>query len=138
MVSHEALDPAIDRAPIDHDAPFGEPLHDVGVAQTVADVPSDGKSDHLIGEAMVRESARRACGETATALSATPALASQTCAPISPSCPTTAPDTLHSQPLSSTSPADHCTAHPAATEPGDESLGGASVLSRRQLWTTPT
>jgi hypothetical protein len=40
-----------------------------------------------------------------------------TFSPISPSCTTTAPDTLHSQPLSSISPADHCIAHPAATEP---------------------
>ena len=50
----ESLYPAVDGAPIDHDAELGEPLCDVGVAEPVADVPPDGKSDHLIGEAVAR------------------------------------------------------------------------------------
>ena len=41
----EALYPAVDGAPIDHDATLGESFDNVGVAETVADVPSGGKSD---------------------------------------------------------------------------------------------
>jgi hypothetical protein len=41
----ESLYPAVDGAPIDHDATLGEPFDNVGVAETVADVPSGGKSD---------------------------------------------------------------------------------------------
>ena len=49
----EALYPAVDGASADHDAPFGEQLlRDVGVAEPVAHVPSDGESDDLIGEAV--------------------------------------------------------------------------------------
>ena len=44
--------PAVDGASADHDAPFGEQLRDVGVAEPVAHLPSDGESDDLIGEAV--------------------------------------------------------------------------------------
>ena len=76
--------PAIDRAPIDHGATFGKPLRDIGVAQAIADVPPDGKSDHLIGEAMVRESARRARREASAAFNATPTLTPEPGVPVSP------------------------------------------------------
>jgi hypothetical protein len=46
------LHPAIDGASVDHDPAFGEPLRHIGVTQAVADVPPDGKSDDLIGEAV--------------------------------------------------------------------------------------
>jgi hypothetical protein len=37
--------PAVDGAPIDHDATLGEPFDNIGVAETVADVPSGSKRD---------------------------------------------------------------------------------------------
>jgi hypothetical protein len=48
----ESLHPAVDGASVDHDPAFGEPLRHIGVTQAVADVPPDGKSDDLIGEAV--------------------------------------------------------------------------------------
>ena len=80
----EAPHPAVDGTSVDHNPAFGEHLRNVGVTQAVADVPSDGKSDHLIGEAAARESASRACREASAALIATPALPSEPGAPVSP------------------------------------------------------
>ncbi len=42
---HEALYPAVDGAPIDHEATLGEPFDNIGVAEAVADVPSGSKRD---------------------------------------------------------------------------------------------
>jgi len=41
----ESMYPAVDGAPIDHDATLGEPFDNIGVAETVADVPSGSKRD---------------------------------------------------------------------------------------------
>ncbi len=38
----EALDPAINRATLDDEAPFGEPLDDVSIAQAIPNVPAHG------------------------------------------------------------------------------------------------
>ncbi len=54
----EALDPAIHGAAVHDEAALREPLDNVGIAQAVADVPAHSQGNDLIGEGMVRESAR--------------------------------------------------------------------------------
>ncbi len=70
----EALDPAIDGAAVNVEAPLGEPLDDVGIAQAVPDVPTHSQGDDIIGEDMVREGARGTRGEPASTRIAAPAL----------------------------------------------------------------
>jgi hypothetical protein len=49
----EALDPAIDGAAVHDEASLGKPLDDVGVAQSVANLPAHSQSDGIIGEALM-------------------------------------------------------------------------------------
>lgn len=74
-----ALDPAIDRAPVNDEAALREPLDDIRIAQPVADVPADRQGDHVIREGMVGcppgQGARRTGGEPTLARVAPPALA---------------------------------------------------------------
>jgi hypothetical protein len=49
----EPLNPAVDRTPISGETTLGKPLHDIGVAQAIADVPPHRQSDDIIGEGMV-------------------------------------------------------------------------------------
>ena len=43
----EALDPAIHGAAVNNEAWLGEPFHDIGIAQAVANVPADRQSDDV-------------------------------------------------------------------------------------------
>ncbi len=52
----KALDPPVNCAAIDDEAPFGEPLDDVGITEAITDVPAHGQGDYIIGEAVVGES----------------------------------------------------------------------------------
>ncbi len=52
------LDPAIDGAAVNNKTTFCKPLHDIGIAQAVPDVPAYRQGNHIIGKAMVREGAR--------------------------------------------------------------------------------
>ena len=54
----EALDPPVDCAAISREATLGKSLHDIGVAQAIADIPADRKGDHVVREGMVGESTR--------------------------------------------------------------------------------
>ena len=48
----KALHPAINRAAMNNEAALREPLNHIGVAEPVADVPSDGEGDDVIGKAV--------------------------------------------------------------------------------------
>jgi hypothetical protein len=45
--------PAIDGTAVNHEASFGEPFDNVGVAQTVPNVPAYSESNAIIGETMM-------------------------------------------------------------------------------------
>jgi len=96
----EALNPAIDGAAVNDEPTFGEPLDDVGVTQSISDVPAHGQRDYIIREAVVREGTCRASREPASAVVAAPAVSTQPRRSILP-CPLApTPDALHGQPLS--------------------------------------
>jgi hypothetical protein len=92
----EALNPAIDGATVDHKTTFSEPLDNVGVAQAIPNIPPDRQGDHVIREAVVRESAGGTGSEPPSAGVASPALptASRQSVLARPLAP--APNTFHS------------------------------------------
>jgi hypothetical protein len=54
----EVLNSAIDRTAVNHEAALGEPFDDVGVAQTVANVPAHSQGDDIIREGMMGKRTR--------------------------------------------------------------------------------
>ena len=54
----KALDPTVNRAAINDEATFGEPLDDIGVAQAVLDIPANSQRDGIVGDMMIREGTR--------------------------------------------------------------------------------
>ena len=71
----EALDPAVDGAPLNRETPLGKPFDNVGVAQAIAHVPAHSQGDDIIGEGMMRESTGGAGGKPSSAIVAAPPLA---------------------------------------------------------------
>ncbi len=49
----EWLHPAVDRTAVDDETTRGEPLHDIGVAQSIAHVPAYSQGNNIIGEGMI-------------------------------------------------------------------------------------
>ncbi len=91
----EALHPAINRTTVDDEAALGEPLHDVGVAQAIPELPADGQGDHIVREGMPGECTTGTGRETSTALGAAPPLSAQACLSISSRSLASAPHALH-------------------------------------------
>jgi hypothetical protein len=51
----ERVDPVINRARVDRDAPLGQPLGEIGLAEAEAQIPADGQRDDLVREAVAAE-----------------------------------------------------------------------------------
>src|SRR6185503_1489802 len=75
----EALDPAVDRALVHQDAALGQPLADLRVAQSVADVPMYSQGDDVVGEGTARKRLARASRETTAAAATSEALRTELC-----------------------------------------------------------
>ena len=95
----ESLDPAVDRTAINDATTLGEPLHDVGVAQSIAHVPAYSQGDDIIGEGMIGEGAGGAGGKPSPAIVAAPSLAAESGLPIASRSLAATPDACHDQPL---------------------------------------
>ncbi len=95
----EALDPAIDRATVNDEAALREPLDDIRIAQTIANIPAHGHGNHVVWKAMVGEGAGGAGSKAASAVVTPPALAAQSGLSVLPDPLAFTPDALHGQPL---------------------------------------
>jgi hypothetical protein len=96
----ERLDPIEEGARVDGDAPLGEPLSDVSLAQALAQVPPHGQGDHLVREALPAERRPAALRSAAPTSGAAPELPSGTI----PAC--------FDQPLARASPTPHSRLRP--------------------------
>ncbi len=109
------MDPAIDGAAVHSDPTLGKPLHDVGIAQAIADVPPDAKAMTSSGKppcekALVERAVKRRLQ----------ALQRQRCPPsrVCPSRRARSHTEYTPRPTPLTQFAvGHCTAHPVATIP---------------------
>ncbi len=61
-VRGEGADPIVDRARIDGDAAFGQPLRHFDIAEAIAELPADRERDDVVREAIAAESGGRSCG----------------------------------------------------------------------------